>query len=385
MGNYYEHKIVGIKSPPDQLNAVTAEYMLYFPIVHQERETVVTSYYYADGERIAMKNDGIVYYLFSDHLGSTTSVVARDTGEEISHQLYHPWGTTRYSYNSSGEKITDYGYTGQMQVDDIYYYNARWYDPMLGRFMQADTLVPSHQGTQGFDRYAYVNNNPMRYTDPTGHCATNPYDQYEDYSCHKLANDLSNYFADESTSKSYKEYALLDETELRKIYMETSLPFEQVQKFTYRQLLLVQDGIITDLEALERIINFAEAEGGDRQNGAILMGAAFYRQELSLFNIPDYSYKHLKRDDEGDFGISGFSEEYYGVSTNTNQLEHFFGFAAIGAKTLNVIAKAGAWFHDRGADPGSRADRKLGYLAIKWVKNPNYETSLLIKELRGIQ
>ena len=277
VGNYYEHKIVGIKSPPDQLNAVTAEYMLYFPIVHQERETVVTSYYYADGERIAMKSDGIVYYLFSDHLGSTTSVVARDTGEEISHQLYHPWGTTRYSYNSSGEKITDYGYTGQMQVDDIYYYNARWYDPMLGRFMQADTLVPSHQGTQGFDRYAYVNNNPMRYTDPTGHCATNPYDQYEDYSCHKLANDLSNYFADESTSKSYKEYALLDETELRKIYMETSLPFEQVQKFTYRQLLLVQDGIITDLEALERIINFAEAEGGDRQNGAILMGAAFYR------------------------------------------------------------------------------------------------------------
>lgn len=123
MGNYYEHKIVGIKSPPDQLNAVTAEYMLYFPIVHQERETVVTNYYYANGERIAMKSDGIIYYLFSDHLGSTTSVVARDTGEEISHQLYHPWGTTRYS---SGEQATDYGYTGQMQVDDIYYYNAWW-------------------------------------------------------------------------------------------------------------------------------------------------------------------------------------------------------------------------------------------------------------------
>jgi hypothetical protein len=105
---------------------VTDTYMSYFPIVHQERETVVTSYYYADGERIAMKSDGIVYYLFSDHLGSTTSVVARDTGEEISHQLYHPWGTTRYSYPGSGEKITDYGYTGQMQVDDIYYYNARW-------------------------------------------------------------------------------------------------------------------------------------------------------------------------------------------------------------------------------------------------------------------
>ncbi len=48
------------------------------------------------------------------------------------------------------------------------YYNARWYDPALGRFAQADSIVPP--GVQGLDRYAYVNNNPMRYTDPTGHC-----------------------------------------------------------------------------------------------------------------------------------------------------------------------------------------------------------------------
>ena len=35
--------------------------------------------------------------------------------------------------------------------------------------MQADTLVPGYQGTQAFDRYAYVNNNPLKYTDPTGY------------------------------------------------------------------------------------------------------------------------------------------------------------------------------------------------------------------------
>jgi RHS repeat-associated protein len=53
--------------------------------------------------------------------------------------------------------------------DNLYYYNARWYDPAIGRFMQADTIVPSQQGTQAFDRYAYVNNNPLIYTDPSGH------------------------------------------------------------------------------------------------------------------------------------------------------------------------------------------------------------------------
>jgi hypothetical protein len=41
------------------------------------------------------------------------------------------------------------------------------YDPALGRFAQADTIVPG--GVQGLDRYAYVNNDPVRYTDPSGH------------------------------------------------------------------------------------------------------------------------------------------------------------------------------------------------------------------------
>jgi len=47
------------------------------------------------------------------------------------------------------------------------FYNARWYDPSLGRFAQADSIVPG--GMQGLDRYAYVNNNPLRYVDPSGH------------------------------------------------------------------------------------------------------------------------------------------------------------------------------------------------------------------------
>ena len=48
------------------------------------------------------------------------------------------------------------------------FYNVRWYDPALGRFTSADSIVPA--GVQGYDRYAYANNNPVRYTDTTGHC-----------------------------------------------------------------------------------------------------------------------------------------------------------------------------------------------------------------------
>ncbi len=46
-------------------------------------------------------------------------------------------------------------------------YNARMYDPALGRFVQADTIV-STLGSQGYNRYAYVGNSPVNFTDPSG-------------------------------------------------------------------------------------------------------------------------------------------------------------------------------------------------------------------------
>jgi RHS repeat-associated protein len=83
---------------------------------------------------------------------------------------YTAWGEVRYNWGSTP---TDYTYTGQysnVPEFGLYYYNARWYDPQLGRFAQADTIIPEQsQGVQAWDRYAYTNNNPLRYTDPTGH------------------------------------------------------------------------------------------------------------------------------------------------------------------------------------------------------------------------
>ena len=56
----------------------------------------------------------------------------------------------------------------------IYFFQSRWFDPALGRFIQADNVTP--QGAQGLDRYAFVNNNPVNYVDPSGHSPTDPPD-----------------------------------------------------------------------------------------------------------------------------------------------------------------------------------------------------------------
>jgi RHS repeat-associated protein len=65
---------------------------------------------------------------------------------------------------------TPYRYTGQREESGIglYYYNARWYDASVGRFIQPDTIVPEPSNPQSLNRYAYVLNNPVRYTDPSG-------------------------------------------------------------------------------------------------------------------------------------------------------------------------------------------------------------------------
>jgi len=47
--------------------------------------------------------------------------------------------------------------------------DRQWNSPYINRFLSADTIVPGYANPQSLNRYSYVNNNPLRYTDPTGH------------------------------------------------------------------------------------------------------------------------------------------------------------------------------------------------------------------------
>jgi RHS repeat-associated protein len=144
----------------------------YFVGAHYEvTGSTVTKYYYAGVQRIAMRTNGTLNYLLGDHLGST-SLTTSAAGSVISELRYKAWGEVRFA---SGNMPTKYQYTGQFSYESefgLYFYNARWYDSSLGRFAQADSIIPEQsQGIQAWDRYAYANNNPVLYDDPTGHKA----------------------------------------------------------------------------------------------------------------------------------------------------------------------------------------------------------------------
>jgi len=71
-----------------------------------------------------------------------------------------------------GTLPTDFTFTGQRAEAGIGLmdYRARFYDPVLGRFIQPDTIVPEAGNPQALNRYSYVLGNPLRYTDPSGYC-----------------------------------------------------------------------------------------------------------------------------------------------------------------------------------------------------------------------
>jgi len=60
---------------------------------------------------------------------------------------------------------------------NLYYYNARYYDPTLGRFIQADAIIADLFAPQNINPYTYVLNNPLKYTDPTGYFVNGPEDE----------------------------------------------------------------------------------------------------------------------------------------------------------------------------------------------------------------
>jgi RHS repeat-associated protein len=129
--------------------------------------STMVRYYFAGGERVAMRSGATLYYLFSDHLGST-SVTATSSGSLHSRQLYKPWGEVRYT---SGSLPTKYTFTGQysnISEFGLLFYNARWVDPVLGRFTSPDSIVPNPGNPLDWDRYSYVRNNPINYRDPSG-------------------------------------------------------------------------------------------------------------------------------------------------------------------------------------------------------------------------
>ncbi|MFO8011461.1 MAG: RHS repeat-associated core domain-containing protein, partial [Dehalococcoidia bacterium] len=157
-------------------------------------EEKVVPHYYFGGQEIAYGLSTNLRYTHRDHLGST-STVTDGSGTADGTVSYYPFGDTR-----DGDVATEKKSTGQ-RLDDtgLYYYNARYYDAELGRFISPDTVVQDPANPQFLNRYSYVLNNPLKYTDPSGHFLDTLFDigsaLYDIYTIARDPGDWENWAA----------------------------------------------------------------------------------------------------------------------------------------------------------------------------------------------
>ena len=109
-------------------------------------------------------------YFHADGQGSITAVTD-EAGAVVTRFRYDPWGKqTLVSGVNTGIDATRQGHTGHEMLDGgLTHMNGRLYDPVLARFVSADPHVDNPFDLQSLNRYSYVNNNPLGYTDPTGY------------------------------------------------------------------------------------------------------------------------------------------------------------------------------------------------------------------------
>lgn len=120
-----------------------------------------TKYVFAGNLRVAKMAGTNVNYFHKDHLGSST-VMTDSTGTAAGIQAseYLPFGGSR---GSDGVTVTNYKFTDQEHDpgSGLYNYDARLYDPVIGRFVSADSIVPDFYDPQSLNRYSYCLSNPL--------------------------------------------------------------------------------------------------------------------------------------------------------------------------------------------------------------------------------
>ena len=135
---------------------------------HVKNATLDKDYYYGTNSRgdieVIYNADGTLHARYDyDAYGKILSVTAPD-GTNI---------TAPYAIaNLNPLRYRSYVYDNET---GFYYLQSRYYDPVTCRFINADAYMSTGQGITGNNMFAYCNNNPISYSDPTGHCATHTY------------------------------------------------------------------------------------------------------------------------------------------------------------------------------------------------------------------
>ena len=131
---------------------------------------VLTFFYDQYGRPYAMNynNLGFLWYMLNQQ-GDVVALIGYDGAIYATYE-YDAWGNITHQSSDNYATVNPLRYRGYVYDEEtqLYYCNSRYYDPQIGRFINADSLVSTGQGVLGNNMFAYCNNNPVNYADPSG-------------------------------------------------------------------------------------------------------------------------------------------------------------------------------------------------------------------------
>ncbi|MAY42505.1 MULTISPECIES: RHS repeat-associated core domain-containing protein [unclassified Neptuniibacter] len=158
-----------------------------YELITKGQEVTHKQFIYAGSSLVAVHVSGLDHngsaipvqtrYMHKDNLGSVDTITD-GTGTVVDRMSFDPFGSRRQGNWREATVginlipiLTNRGFTGHEHIDemDLIHMNGRVYDPTLGRFLSADPHIQSPYSTQSYNRYSYVSNNPLKYTDPSGY------------------------------------------------------------------------------------------------------------------------------------------------------------------------------------------------------------------------
>ena len=138
-----------------------------------EDETVTTDLlqftYDASGRPTTLTHNGTLYYYVTNLQGDVTEILD-SAGYIIAYYVYNGWGELSGGMNTPIGTLNPLRYRGYVYDDEtrFYYVSSRYYDPEIGRWINADGFVSTGQDITGYNMFAYCGNNPVNRKDPTG-------------------------------------------------------------------------------------------------------------------------------------------------------------------------------------------------------------------------
>jgi len=184
-GGSYKYNADGLRSKKT-INGVTSEYQwVGGTLMSEKRGSTVYHYQYDALGNIARISyqDGTstpAYFPVCNSRGDVEAIY-NSSGSLMARYIYDAWGGIISIQNASGTEITNqdhiahrnpFRYRGYYYDSEtgLYYLQSRYYDPVVGRFLNADAQLNPNVGISGFNMFAYCGNNPVMFFDPSGFC-----------------------------------------------------------------------------------------------------------------------------------------------------------------------------------------------------------------------